>query len=232
MESVNVIEPTAQNSNVQWGPILAGVSITTGTGLVLLAFGATLGLSVTSPYEGEGLSPVAFVIMAGLYLLWVQIMSFFMGGYVAGRLRGRAPGVSEHEVDVRDGLHGLVVWGVGVVAAAFISFVGVGGIGATSQAADTRTSSAVASVVDEQIAEAAAQEAPAAAPHDADTAERRAEVVRKLTVISGFITAASLLVGAVAAFFGAQSGGNHRDKDVRWEFFTSRARVIPKVEGQ
>ncbi len=71
METVSGIEPAAQNSNVQWGPILAGASIATATGLVLLAFGATLGLTVTSPYEGEGLSPVAFVIAAGLYLLWV-----------------------------------------------------------------------------------------------------------------------------------------------------------------
>ena len=230
METTSVIEPRAQDSNVQWGPILAGVSIATATGLVLLTFGATLGLSVTSPYEGEGLSPVAFVIMAGLYLLWVQVMSFFMGGYVAARLRGRAPGASEHEVDVRDGMHGLVVWGVGVIAAGFISFVGIGGIGVTSQA-DTQTSSAIATVVDEQVDEAAAQERPAAGPQDASAAERRAEAVRKLTVISGFITAASLLVGAVAAFFGAQSGGNHRDKDVRSDFFVSKARVIRKVEG-
>ena len=231
METTSVIEPTAQDSNVQWGPIFAGVSIATATGLVLLTFGATLGLSVTSPYEGEGLSPVAFVIMAGLYLLWVQVMSFFMGGYVAARLRGRAPGASEPEVDVRDGMHGLVVWGVGVFVAGFILFVGIGGIGVTSQA-DTQTSSAIATVVDEQVDEAAAQERLAAGPQDASAAERRAEAARKLTVISGFITAASLLVGAVAAFFGAQSGGNHRDKDVRSDFFVSKARVIRKVEGQ
>ena len=64
METTSVIEPTAQDSNVQWGPIFAGVSIATATGLVLLTFGATLGLSVTSPYEGEGLSPVAFVMIS------------------------------------------------------------------------------------------------------------------------------------------------------------------------
>ena len=128
-------------------------------------------------------------------------------------------------------MHGLVVWGVGVVAAGFISFVGIGGIGVTSQA-DTQTSSAIATVVDEQVDEAAAQERLAAGPQDASAAERRAEAARKLTVISGFITAASLLVGAVAAFFGAQSGGNHRDKDVRSDFFVSKARVIRKVEGQ
>jgi len=159
-------------------------------------------------------------------------MSFFMGGYVAGRLAGRAPGASEHEVDVRDGLHGVIVWGVGVIAAALIAFVGVGGIGATSQATDTQVGSSIARVIDEQVNEAAAEEVPAASPQDATAAERRAEVARKLSVISGFVTAASLRVGAVAAFFGAHSGGNHRDKDVRWDFFASKARVNRKVEGQ
>jgi hypothetical protein len=84
----------------------------------------------------------------------------------------------------------------------------------------------VSQAIDEEVAEIAAQDAqtdPEAAA--ATTAERRADVARKLSVISAFITAASLLVGAVAAFAGAHSGGNHRDNNVTWEFFTSRERV-------
>ena len=41
-----------------------------------------------------------------------------------------------------------------------------------------------------------------------------------VSVISGFIAAASLLIGAVASFYGAHSGGHHRDKDVTWEYPT------------
>ena len=33
------------------------------------------------------------------------------GGYLTGRLRRRVHDASEHESDVRDGAHGLVVWG-------------------------------------------------------------------------------------------------------------------------
>jgi hypothetical protein len=36
-------------------------------------------------------------------------------------------------------------------------------------------------------------------------------------------------VCAVAAFFGAHSGGNHRDGAVTSEFFVSRARVVRRV---
>jgi hypothetical protein len=225
-------EPTALKPTIQWGPILGGAAIATAAGVILLTFGAAVGLSVTSPYEGEGLSPIAFAIGAGLYFLWVQIMSFFMGGYVTGRLCGQAPGASEHEVDVRDGLNGLVMWGVAVIAAGFIALVGIGGIGAAAHTPDPTVAS-IGRVIDQQVNESAAKEA-AKESADATTAEHRAEVARKLTIISAFITAASLLIGAVAAFYGAHSGGNHRDKNTHWEFFHSHARVIKvsKPAGQ
>jgi hypothetical protein len=232
METAAGTQPISPISNVEWGAVFAGASIATATGLILLAFGAALGLSLTSPYDGEGLSPVAFAIAAGLYLLWVQVMSFFMGGYVTGRLRARAPGASEHEVDVRDGLHGLVAWSVGVVAAAIIAFAGIGGIGMTSRVPQNQVSASVGQAVEKEVNQAAAEEQAKAAPADATTAERRAEIARKWSVISAFTTAASLLVGAAAAFYGAHSGGHHRDRNVRWEFFTSRVRVAKKVPEQ
>jgi hypothetical protein len=228
MAIVDTTETPLSRTYVEWGAVFAGATITTAFALVLLAFGTALGLGLTSPYEGEGLSPVAFAIAAGLYLLWVQVMTFYCGGYVAARLRARAPGASEHEVDVRDGLHGLLVWGVGVIAAAVIAFAGIGGVAATSAAAldaNLSTPASVSQVLDQQVQEGAAQQPRSddqalASPTD----QRRAEVARKLSVVSAFISAAALLVGAVAAFFGAHSGGNHRDNSVTWELFTSRAR--------
>jgi hypothetical protein len=211
---------------VEWGAVFAGAAIATAFGLILLAFGAALGLTMTSPFEGEGMSPMAFAIAAGLYLVWVQIMSFYLGGYVTARLRTRIGGVSEHEIDVRDGLHGLIMWAVGVIAAGVIAFAGIGGIGATAHAPNPVLAS-VAQVTTQQVNESAAAEAvvnPAA--QDATTEQRRAEIARKLAVISAFISAASLLVSAVAAFYGAHSGGHHRDKLVKWDFFASRARPL------
>lgn len=229
--TTDIIEPAptaALRSNVEWGPVLAGAVVTTATALILLAFGAALGLGLTSPYEGEGLSPVAFAIAAGLYLLWVQIMSFFFGGYVAARLKSRTT-MSEHETDVRDGLHGLLVWGVGVIAAAVIAGAGIGGVSATAASVeDTAMSSpaSVSQVIDQQVQQGAVEavrDDPQAAAASAD--QRRADVARKLSVVSAFITAASMLAGAVAAFLGAHSGGNHRDNNVNWDFFTSSERV-------
>lgn len=230
MAITEVVETASSKSNVAWGPVFAGAAIATAIGLVLLAFGAALGLTLTSPYEGEGMSPAAFAVAAGLWLLWVQGMSFYIGGYVAARLRGRSVNASEHEVDVRDGLHGLLVWATGVIAAAILTFSGIAGAGAVAQAdnAPSAITSSIANVADRQVNESAAQERAT----DQDAAgstetERRAEIVRKLSIISAFITAASLLLGAVAAFYGAHSGGHHRDRSISWVFFNSTARLRP-----
>jgi len=224
MAMTEIVEaPSARN--VEWGAILAGASIATALGLILLAFGAALGLSVVSPYEGEGLSPVAFATAAGLYLLWVQILSFFVGGYVTARLGERDTGSSDHEVDVRDGLRGLVTWAIGVIAAATLAFAGIGGAGAIAAAPRAPLTASIVQVASDQVNEGASAERADPDATASTPVERRAEITRKLTIIAGFITAASLLAGAVAAFFGAHSGGHHRDNKVNWEFFTSRARV-------
>jgi hypothetical protein len=211
------------SSNVDWGAVFAGAVMATAVGLILITFGAGLGLSVTSPYEGEGINPPLYAIGAGLWLLWVQLVSFSIGGYVAARLRARRGDATEHEVDVRDGLHGLLAWGVGVIAAALISVATLGSAAAASDEAPRGVAASVAEAATGEIADAAAGER-ATNPEAADetAAERQAEVARKLTILAAFITAASLLAGAVAAFFSAGFGGKHRDQNTHLKFFTLR----------
>jgi hypothetical protein len=181
-------------------------------------------LSVTSPYEGEGISPTLYVIAAGIWMLWVQLVSFSIAGYVAARLRTVQPGATEHETDVRDGLHGALAWGAGVIAAAVISFAGIGGVTATAQAdAPGGIVASVAEAASEEIDQAAAEERAANPQASDETAdERRAEIVRKLTILAGFVTAASLLAGAAAAIISAGFGGKHRDQNTRLAFFVLR----------
>lgn len=215
---------------VDWSAIAAGVVLTTAIALILLAFGAGLGLSVTSPYDGEGANAALFAIAAGLWLLWVQLLSFSIGGYVVGRMRSTEIGADEHEVDVRDGMHGLLVWGTGVIVAGVLAFAGLGGITGAATASENSGSvmASAAGVVDDAVENAAGEEA-ATDPEAADETqeEREAEVVRKLTVLSSFITAASLLAGAAAAFFSAGLGGKHRDERTHLKFFVLRERPRP-----
>jgi hypothetical protein len=121
-----------QTRYVDWGAIFGGVAVATGISIVLFAFGSAIGFSMVSPYEGEGASKAAYFTALGLWTLWVVVSSFMAGGYIAGRLRHRVGDGSEHEVDVRDGAHGLIVWGVGIAVASLLLVMGASGIAGTT----------------------------------------------------------------------------------------------------
>jgi hypothetical protein len=221
------------DTRVDWAAILAGAVVATAIGLILSAFGIGLGLAVNSPYEGEGVSPGMFAFGAGLWVLAIQVLSFWIGGYICARLRARQPDLTEHEVDVRDGLHGIIMWGVGVLAAGLISALVLSGATTAAETADRGgLVESVATAAGAEIDQAAAQERtdnPEAV--DETLVERRAELARKATILSAFVTAASLLVGAVAAFFAAGVGGDHRDRSTQVKFFVlrrpMRSAVVP-----
>jgi len=128
-----VIAPTAPDtaSYVDWPAIVAGIVLASGISLVLLTFGAAIGLSMTDFRAGENVAPIWIAIAAALWLLWVQVSSFMAGGYLTGRLRRRHAGATEDEVDARDGAHGLLVWAGGLVVGGLLA---VGGLGAAASA--------------------------------------------------------------------------------------------------
>ena len=136
---------TDDSGYVDWGAILAGAALAAALSLVLLSFGSAIGLGITSPLPGEGVSFFWFAIAAGLWLLWVQVSSFMAGGYLAGRLRRRVGGATEDEVDMRDGSHGLMVWAIGTLVGAVMLTSGVMGAARTTVEAAGATAGAVAS---------------------------------------------------------------------------------------
>ena len=100
-------------SYVEWSAIFAGAILASAIIVLMTAFGSAIGLSLVSPYHGP--SPVIFYVVLALWFTWITVSSFVAGGYVAGRLRRPIEGATAHEVHVRDGAHGLVVWAVAVV---------------------------------------------------------------------------------------------------------------------
>ena len=126
-------------SYVDWPAIIAGVVLASAISLLLLTFGTAVGFSFENFQTGDYGNPVFLGIAAALWLLWVQISSFMAGGYLTGRLRHRYPNTTEHEVDVRDGAHGLLVWaGALVIGAIIVS----GEIGAAANAVGGAVSTA------------------------------------------------------------------------------------------
>ena len=97
-------------SAVSWGAIAAGAVGAAALTLVLIAFGAGLGLSSVSPWSDSGVSASTFKTGTGIYLVIVAVMSSAVGGYLAARLRTKWVGVHTHEVFFRDTAHGFIAW--------------------------------------------------------------------------------------------------------------------------
>ena len=111
---------------IEWGPIVAGALLAAALSFVLLTFGAAIGLSATSPWPNVGLSGKVIASLAIFWVLAQQIGAFLAGGYVAGRMRTRWAETPQSEAEFRDGLHGGLVWALGIVigAALFMATAG------------------------------------------------------------------------------------------------------------
>src|SRR5574341_2294693 len=113
---------------LDWGAIIAGAILASAITFVLLTFGSAIGLSVTSPFKGEGVSGTALAVAIAVWVLAVEIFSFIAGGYLAGRLRRRMPEGIESESELRDAWHGLVVWALGTLIGAYLAASAISGV--------------------------------------------------------------------------------------------------------
>ena len=112
---------------ISWGAVFGGAAVATAVTIMLLALGSGLGLASVSPIAGGNPSAVTFTALAAVWLIIVQWVSSFFGGYLAGRLRPGWAGVHRDEVMFRDTASGFVAWAV-----ASILVVGVVGSGTSS----------------------------------------------------------------------------------------------------
>lgn len=179
----------------QWGVILAGIAVALALTVVLTQFGSAIGLKADAPLRGEGNIASWGVIAAAIWILWTQLLSSLAGGYVAGYLRLPTPEFLPHENELRDGLHGLTVWAASTVLV-FIA-VAIAAFGAGLVAAQTDSS---------QVVQAA------------DAVQRK----ENATVIFAFANGAISLLSAVASWWAATKGGEHRlsatDYSEVWSF--------------
>ena len=137
-------------SYVEWPAIFAGAIVAAAISTIMSAFGAALGLS--GSYVASGTSGGrAVAIAAALWVVWIVVSSFVVGGYLAGRMRSRIHDATEHESDVRDGVHGLVVWGLGALMIAYLATVSVIGVAKTAAAAASVIGPALSAATDQSV---------------------------------------------------------------------------------
>jgi hypothetical protein len=250
-------------SYINWPAVFAGTFVAAGVSLVLITFGTGLGLSVSTSAPSWRNASIALSLLSGVWFLVVTVGAMLLAGYVTGRLRARFSAATSDEVEFRDGIHGLVMWGLAILIGALLALATARTLAPAANDRDNTASqttgepSNVAYEVDrlfrsdrrpptdpndQQVRAEAGRLVGAAigkrfspedqaylsrlvagrtglAPADADRrvqeilndARARADRARRAAIILAFMTASSLLIGAVAAWFAAEAGGRHRD---------------------
>jgi hypothetical protein len=183
MSEAGIVAVPAQTSHFQWPAIFAGAIAAAGISFTLHAFALGVGLSVASTAPTWRDSNGAFWLLTGIYLLFVAICSFAIGGYVAGRMR--APlNTDARTMEFRDGMHGLVTWGLATVFTALLA-LGVVATGTGAAAPSGGGAGAAQSVAGENIIASELDQLFRSDRVPADITYRRAEAARILLKSSG-----------------------------------------------
>jgi hypothetical protein len=217
-------------SYVEWGAVFAGAVTAIAASLVLLTFGAAIGLTAISPWTATSASLKAVGLGAALWFLLVTLWSFALGGYLAGRLRHKWADATASEMAFRDAGHGLLVWAVAVLFGAVMAAVGVSAAGggllvaaSNAPAALDPTTVATDSLLrvnkpGQTIAPEVRQEVTRILMRSGKKGglKEALDRARRVGILLGFLTGATLLVGAATAWWAAKVGGRHREEGTIW----------------
>lgn len=268
MEMPAAARPASDSWTLQWTPIVAGALVASAASSILITFGATVGLGVSSVAPTWRDASVALWVLSGIYLILQALVSFGCGGYLAGRCRAPYDARTADETANRDGLHGIAAWALAVVlAAALAAVIAIGMSRPTSLTQPATTEPSILSYEIDHLFRAAhrppnSEPAPLRAEagrilmtsssHRGISSDDRAYLVqlvtattglagpdadrrvdgviadskkaisrtRASTVILAFSVATALLLGAIAAWTGAEAGGRHRDGTPLSEWMT------------
>ena len=142
----------AEWSYLQWTPVVAGAICAAALSFILMTFAAAVGLGVSSTSPTWRDASVALWILSGLYLILQALLSFGLGGYIAGRIRTSLAENSTEEVENRDGLHGLAAWALAVVmGAALAGLIGASAINRPSVPTTSANSSAAEPILSYEL---------------------------------------------------------------------------------
>jgi hypothetical protein len=100
---------------LHWSPIFAGAIVAAAVSFVLISFGSGIGLAVASPSSSWRDTSSVLALLGGLWLLLTSLAAFGLGGYLAGHLREILSAAPPDAVNFRDGIHGLLVWGLAII---------------------------------------------------------------------------------------------------------------------
>jgi hypothetical protein len=217
--SMETVTPAARSDVaprfVQWSPIILGAFAATALSSVLLTFAITIGLGVTSTAPTWRDASAALAILSGLYLIIQAVLSFGLGGYIAGHSRIPAAAATVEDTEHLDGAHGLGAWAVAVVMGAVLAaLIGAATISRTPSTRGATQAGAAEPLLSYELDRLfrASRRAP-----NVDLAAERAEAGRILLTTSGHAGVnaddRAYLVQQVAALTGLSAGDAERRVD-------------------
>jgi hypothetical protein len=260
METATAGRPGGDRWTLQWSPIVAGAFVACAVSLIMITFGTTVGLGVSSTAPTWRDASVALWLLSGIYLVLQALISFGCGGYLAGRCRIPYDAGTPDDAEKRDGLHGVASWALAVILGAALAgavTLGASRTASLTQPAATTEPSILSYEIDHLFRSArrtpnldlvplraeAGRVLMTSSSHSGVSSDDRGYLVqlvtattglagpdaerrvdnaitnsktaishaRAATVILAFSLATALLLGAVAAWAGAEAGGRHRD---------------------
>ena len=247
--------------SLAWSPVVLGAFTASAVSSILIAFGAAVGLGVSSASPTWRDASVALWLLSGIFLILVALVSFGCGGYLAGRISLPSGAAVAEDIERRDGWHGIASWALAVILSVILATLIAASAANHTSALTARPSSSEPAVLSYEIDHLlrAPRRLPSAelepvraeagrilltsSSHSGVSADDRAYLVQMVTAVTGlsgadaerrvdtiianakraisharasaiilaFSVAASLLLGAIAAWAGAEAGGRHRD---------------------
>jgi hypothetical protein len=104
---------TIMLNQVAWGAVFAGAAIALVMQIILNMIGLGVGLSTLDIAQGDTPSAGSLSLGAGIWFVLSGILAAGLGGYIAGRLSGKAS-------DSTTAYHGLISWAVSTLAVVYL----------------------------------------------------------------------------------------------------------------
>src|SRR3954462_8447365 len=104
---------TIMLNQVSWGAVFSGALIALVLQIILNMVGVGVGLSTIDVAKGDAPSAGSLSIGAGIWWVVSGIVAAAIGGYIAGRLSGKAS-------DSTTAYHGLIAWAVSTLIVVYL----------------------------------------------------------------------------------------------------------------
>jgi len=149
--------PVIARAGISWAAALGGAAVAAAISVMLISLGSGLGFAAVSPFSGSNPSVMTFTVISAIWLIIVQWVSAFFGGYLAGRLRPSLTDVHTDEVGFRDTATGFVSWAVATLfVVAVIASGATSAVSGIGRAAGTMVASVAGGAAQGGAAQAAA----------------------------------------------------------------------------